>query len=141
MFYTLNIPNHSSKIIVDPTAYMKSKKVLIVEDEMIIAMLIERMVTNLGHEVINKVSTGEKAVDIALEQHPDLILMDIRLKGELDGIDAMSRIQQERPVPVIYISGNSDLAHKKKIETTEYIDFLSKPITQSDLSKSFTVAS
>lgn len=120
---------------------MTPKKVLIVEDEMIIAMLIERLVIKLGHEVIDKVSTGEKAIEIALQNTPDLILMDIRLKGELDGIEAISRIQEKKLVPVIYISGNSDLVHKKKIEKTEYIDFLSKPITESDLSRSFNVAS
>ncbi len=141
MFYTLNTTKCSSKIIPDITAYMRSKKVLIVEDEMIIAMLIERMVTNLGHEVIEKVPSGEEAIDKALEHNPDLILMDIRLKGEIDGIEAMSRIQEKISIPVIYISGNSDLAHQKKMDNTDYIDFLSKPITQSDLSKSFNVAS
>lgn len=108
---------------------------------MIIAMLIERMVANLGHEVLDKVSSGEEAIEKALAQNPDLILMDIRLKGEIDGIDAICKIQEKMNIPVIYISGNSDLAHLEKIETTDYIDFLSKPITQSDLSKSFGVAS
>ncbi|PAU93309.1 response regulator [Aliifodinibius salipaludis] len=120
---------------------METKKVLIVEDEMIIAMLIERMVTNMGHEVIEKISSGEEAIDKALELSPDIILMDIRLRGEIDGIEAMSKIQEKMAIPVIYISGNSDLAHREKIEMTEYIDFLSKPITESDLSKSFNIAS
>lgn len=119
---------------------MKSRKVLIVEDEMIIAMLIERMVIDLGHEVIGKVPTGEEAVEMALKENPDLILMDIRLKGELNGIEAMCEIQKKITVAVIYISGNSDFAHQQKIESTDYIDFLSKPITQSDLSKSFSIA-
>lgn len=130
-----------SILLAEQTAYMKPKKVLIVEDEMIIAMLIERMVIKLGHEVIAKVSKGEEAIEVAFKQEPDLILMDIRLKGEINGIEAMCRIQEKRSVPVIYISGNSDLAHKKKIESTEYVDFLSKPITESDLSRSFNVAS
>ena len=120
---------------------MKPKKVLIVEDEMIIAMLIERMVIKLGHEVIDKVSTGEEAIGIALEETPDLILMDIRLKGELDGIEAIKKIQEKKAVSVIYISGNSDMAHQKKMKNTDYLDFLSKPITRSDLIKSFNIAS
>ncbi|MGM0545525.1 MAG: response regulator [Bacteroidota bacterium] len=120
---------------------MKAKKVLIVEDEMIIAMLIERMVIKMGHQVVDKVSTGEEAIKIALDKSPDLILMDIRLKGELDGVEAIKQIQEKKAVSVIYISGNSDLAHKQKIEHTEYVDFLSKPITESDLSKSFYIAS
>lgn len=120
---------------------MDSKKVLIVEDEMIIAMVIERMVTDLGHNVLDKVSSGEEAIEKALEYNPDLILMDIRLKGEIDGIDAISKIQEKMNIPAIYISGNSDLAHLEKIKMTSYIDFLSKPITKSDLSKSLDIAS
>lgn len=121
--------------------YMKDKKVLIVEDEMIIALLIERMVTNLGHEVIGKVTSGEDAISEALKYEPDLILMDIRLKGEIDGIEAMSRIREKKEIPVIYISGNTDAIHQNKIDESEYIEFLSKPITISDLSRSFNVAS
>lgn len=120
---------------------MNTKKVLIVEDEMIIAMLIERMVSNLGHQVVEKVSSGEGAIQAAIAHRPDLILMDIRLKGDIDGIEAMKQIQEKMSIPVIYISGNSDIAHQKKIENTNYVDFLSKPITQSDLSKSVGMAS
>lgn len=120
---------------------MSQKKVLIVEDEMIIALLIERMVDNLGHHVIDKVATGEDAIKVALEHEPDLILMDIRLQGELDGIEAMRRIRESKDIPVIYISGNTDAVHQEKIEQTDYIEFLSKPITISDLSRSLNLAS
>jgi CheY-like chemotaxis protein len=120
---------------------MSSKKVLIVEDEMIIALLIERMVTNLGHEVVDKVSSGEDAVAAALENEPDIILMDIRLQGEIDGIEAMIQIRKNKNIPVIYISGNTDAAYKEKVEQTDYIEFLSKPITISDLNRSFDCAS
>lgn len=120
---------------------MKAKKVLIVEDEMIISLLIERMVKNLGHEVVGKVSSGEEAVSTALEHDPDIILMDIRLKGEIDGIDAMLQIHKTNHVPVIFISGNTDAIQNDKIEQTDYVEFLSKPITFSELSRSFDLAS
>lgn len=120
---------------------METKKVLIVEDELIISMLIERMVTNLGHEVVDKVISGEEAIAAAEEHDPDIILMDIRLKGEIDGIEAMSKIRETKNVPVIYISGNTDKLHKEKIDSGEYIEFLTKPITFSELSRSFDVAS
>lgn len=116
-------------------------EVLIVEDEMIIAMLIERMVLNLGHEVVGKVPSGEEAVDEALEKDPDLILMDIRLKGDLNGIETMNRIRESKEIPVIYISGNTDVLHQEKIKESEYVEFLSKPITKSDLSQSLNIAS
>lgn len=114
---------------------------LIVEDEMIIALLLERMVRNLGHEVIDKVVSGEEAISVAQEQQPDLILMDIRLQGELDGIEAITRIHEISDIPVIYISGNTDALEQEKIKRTDYIEFLSKPITISDLSRSFNLAS
>lgn len=120
---------------------MKQKKVLIVEDEMIIALLIERMVKSLGHEVVDKISSGEDAISAALEKDPDIILMDIRLQGEIDGIEAAVQIRESKNIPVIYISGNTDAIHREKIEKTDYLEFLSKPITKADLSRSFNLGS
>lgn len=117
-----------------------SKKVLIVEDEMIIALLLERMVRNLGHQVIDKVVSGEEAISVVQNKQLDLILMDIRLQGEIDGIEAISRIHEISDIPVIYISGNTDALQQEKIKRTEYVEFLSKPITISDLSRSLNLA-
>lgn len=120
---------------------MEEKKVLIVEDELIISLLIERMVGNLGHKVVGKVTSGEEAIEAARTYDPDIILMDIRLKGEIDGIQAMSRIREEKDIPVIYISGNTDKLNSNEVEPSDYIEFLSKPITFSELSRSFSMAS
>lgn len=122
--------------------FMKTpKEVLIVEDEMVIALLLERMVKNLGHQVIGKVTSGEEAIAKVHDHQPDLILMDIRLQGEMDGIETMAHIHQMSNIPVIYISGNTDSVNQEKIEQTEYIEFLSKPVTISDLSRSLNLAS
>lgn len=120
---------------------MEEKKVLIVEDEMIIALLIERMVQNIGHDVIEKVGSGEEAISVAQQYDIDLILMDIRLDGEVNGIEAMAQIRSQKDIPVIYISGNTDKLHQEKVDPGEYIEFLSKPITFSELSRSFNLAS
>ncbi|NGP87841.1 response regulator [Fodinibius halophilus] len=120
---------------------METKKVLIVEDELIISMLIERMVGNMGHEVVDKVSSGEDAITAAFEHEPDIILMDIRLQGDINGIEAMSQIREKLDTPVIYISGNTDKLHMDQIESSDYIEFLSKPITFSELNRSFDMAS
>jgi len=117
------------------------KKVLIVEDDLIIAMVIENMVKDLGHEVIGKTNTGEEAVDMALDLKPDIILMDIRLKGEMDGIEAVSKIREKMTVPVIYITGNSDQLNKERAEETGFISLITKPFTKIDLDKSFQLAS
>lgn len=118
-----------------------SKRVLIVEDELIIALMIERMIQNLGHTVLAKVTNGEAAIEAAKEHNPDIILMDIRLQGEMDGIEAMSEIRRSSNIPVIYITGNSDENYRKRVEESKPLDFLTKPITQGDLSRSFSCAS
>lgn len=120
---------------------MDKKKVLIVEDEMIISLLIEKMVQNLGHEVVGRVSSGEEAVEAALKYQPDLILMDIRLDGKLSGIEAATQIHEHMHVPVIYISGNTDMLANGYLRDSDYVTFLPKPVTLSDLSNSFSLAS
>lgn len=108
---------------------------------MIIALMIERMVQNLGHNVLAKVTTGEAAVEAAKEHKPDIILMDIRLQGEMDGIEAMNEIRRSANIPVIYITGNSDENYRKRVEALKPLGFLTKPISQGELSRSFSFAS
>ncbi len=117
------------------------KNVLIVEDEMIIALTIEQMIKNMGHNVAAKVASGKQAVQQAFQLQPDIILMDIRLKGKMDGIEAMEQIQTEANIPVIYVTGNNDAMYIERIKGTDYIDFIVKPITQHQLLQSFKKAS
>ena len=114
------------------------KKVLIVEDDMIIAMVLERMIVKLNYAVLDKVITGEEAISCAT-QH-DLILMDIQLKDGTDGITAMERIRENSNVPVIYITGNSDQYYKNRAKATDFVDYLVKPIQMSDLEESISKA-
>lgn len=118
-----------------------AKKILIVEDELIISYVLEKMVISLGYEVVGRVSSGEEAIEKALATKPDIILMDIRLDGEIDGIEAMVKIQQEVDVPAIYITGNTDQKYKLRVKETNYLDFLIKPVTQYQLSYSLDLAS
>lgn len=120
---------------------VSNKQILIVEDELIISLIIEKMVKNMGHRVLAKVRSGEEAVHAAESLQPDLILMDIRLQGEMDGIDAMNEIRKDSDIPVIYITGNTDQMYRNRIRRSEYLDFLTKPVTLDELSKSFSEAS
>lgn len=120
---------------------MKSRNILIVEDELIIALMLERMVVKQGHTVVGKVTSGEAAVEATQKYNPDLILMDIRLDGNLDGIDAMKAINNQRPTPVIFVTGNSDELSKTRIKEIEYLDFLTKPVSYYELSRSLDMAS
>ncbi|MDZ7715702.1 MAG: response regulator [Balneolaceae bacterium] len=119
----------------------QSKKILIVEDELIIALTIEKMVQRLGHQVVGTVTSGEQAVNLVLENTPDLILMDIRLQGELDGIETMEEIRKQTNTPVIYITGNTDEQNKNRVKESDYLAFLTKPISIHDLDQSFNFAS
>lgn len=112
------------------------KKVLIVEDDMIISMVLERMITKLEHNVIDKVITGKGAIDSFQKLHPDLILMDIQLKDDIDGITAMQEIRKSSDVPVIYITGNSDQYNLSRARDTQFVDYLVKPIQMSHLENS-----
>lgn len=118
----------------------ESKKILIVEDDMIISMVLERMIVKLNHQVINKVITGAKAIESARDLRPDLILMDIQLKDDIDGISAMQTIRETSQVPVIYITGNSDQYNLSRAKKTDFIDYLVKPIQMSDLKRSIQKA-
>lgn len=113
-----------------------NKKVLIVEDDMIISMVLERMISKLEHKVIDKVITGKGAIESAKNLNPDLILMDIQLKDEIDGISAMQEIRKSSEVPVIYITGNSDQYNLSRARETNFIDYLVKPIQMSHLENS-----
>jgi CheY-like chemotaxis protein len=115
---------------------ISGKKVLIVEDDMIISMVLERMVIKLQHEVVAKVITGKEAIEATQEYSPDLILMDIQLKDDIDGITAMQEIRKTSSVHVIYITGNSDQYNLSRAAKTNFVDYLVKPIQMSDLKHS-----
>lgn len=115
----------------------KTKRVLIVEDDMIISLVIENMVKELGHEVVGKATSGLDAIELALENNPDLILMDIRLKGEMDGIEAVKVIKEKISTSVIYLTGNSDRVNYDRAKATKCVDLITKPFTINDLTKSF----
>lgn len=115
-------------------------KVLIVEDELILSLTIERMIDRMGHQVVGKAVSGEEAIRKATSLSPDLILMDIRLRGKLDGIDAMNQIRRhDSDVMVIYITGNTDQAYRRKMEKTDFLGVLSKPVQSHDLSRTINV--
>ena len=114
--------------------------ILIVEDEMIQSILLEKLIKSLGYEVIGKVTTGAEAIEMALKLKPDIITMDISLQDDIDGIMATRSIQKKSMIPVIYISGNSDKYNYERAEKTNYIDFIPKPVNREILAKSFSKA-
>lgn len=116
----------------------EKKKVLIVEDDLILNLLYESYLERLGFDTEGELVYGKTAIDAAEELNPDLIIMDIFLEGEIDGIDAMLEIRKFSEVPVIYITGNSDPYHMKRAEETSYLEYLTKPIEFDDLKEAIT---
>lgn len=114
--------------------------VLIVEDELIQSILLEKLIRSLGYTVVGKATKGEQAIEMAASLNPDLITMDISLQDNIDGIMATKKIQESSDIPVIYISGNSDKYNYERAEKTNFIDFIPKPVNKEVLTASFTKA-
>lgn len=112
-------------------------KVLIVEDDKVLSLLLTKMVERMGFEVVRSVSKGSDAIQSASETEPDLILMDIMLEDDIDGIDAMLKIRESKPdMPVIFITGNSDPYNRERAEETDFVDYLIKPVSYEELQDS-----
>ncbi|MBF0336536.1 MAG: response regulator [Nitrospirae bacterium] len=115
-------------------------RILVVEDEGIVALEIQTRLQRLGYAVCAVVSTGEIAIKEAKDKHPDLVLMDIRLKGDMDGIEAAQTIQKEGRVPVIYLTANSDDNTLLRAKLTEPFGFILKPFHERDLRSGIEMA-
>lgn len=113
----------------------KNNTILIVEDEMIIAANISLQLTHLGYEVIGIIPRAEEVLPYIRQHVPDILLMDINLKGELNGIEVVQTVQQEFKIPVIYLTANSDEVHFNKAKATNPYAFISKPFKKLDLQR------
>ncbi len=110
-------------------------KILIVEDEMLIAANLALQLEGLGYVVCGTVPRGEEALVLAREHKPDLILMDIQLKGVLDGIQTVERLQREHNLAVVYLTANDDDVHFDRAKATNPFAFLSKPFKKQELQR------
>ena len=110
-------------------------KLLIVEDEMIIGAKISMHLVSLGYEVTGILPRGEEAILHVQENPPDIILLDINLKGNLDGIDTARQIHQFADIPIIYLTANADDATFNRAKATKPYAFISKPFKQIDLQR------
>ncbi|WP_424354540.1 response regulator [Methanobacterium sp. MBAC-LM] len=107
--------------------------ILIVEDESIVALDIQDKVERLGYGVLAVVSSGEKAIEEVKKSQPDLVLMDIVLKGEIDGIETAERIREHFNIPIIYLTAHSDNQTLNRAKITGPFGYLVKPFVDSEL--------
>lgn len=112
---------------------MEQKRILIVEDEVIVAMTLEGVLQKLGYGVAGSVTNGPDAIRMAGEEMPDLVLMDIRLDGPMDGIEAATRISTRYHIPVVYLTAHSDQTTLTRAIHTQPYGYLLKPFRERDL--------
>jgi DNA-binding LytR/AlgR family response regulator len=112
---------------------MEKIKILIVEDEMIIGANIALQLTNLGYDVLGVIPRAEEVLPKIHQTLPDILLLDIYLKGDLDGIELAHIIQKEFNIPIIYLTANADDTHFNRAKTTNPYAFISKPFKKLDL--------
>ncbi|MEA5582558.1 ATP-binding protein [Nodularia harveyana UHCC-0300] len=112
---------------------IKTVRVLVVEDEYILAMNLQESLETLGYTVVNIADSAEDAITQANELRPNLILMDIRLRGEKDGIYAAEQIWHDLEIPVIYVTGHSDKSTVERATLTSPFGYILKPIKEQEL--------
>ncbi|HQY92544.1 response regulator [Caldilinea sp.] len=128
-------PDENSRFVrnADPeTAERRRAKILLVEDEAIVALDIKTRLLHLGHEVVGVTSSGEDAIKAVEATRPDLVLMDIRLRGKLDGIEAAQQLRARFDVAVIYLTAYGDDATLQRAKLTEPYGFLIKPLKNAN---------
>lgn len=117
-----------------------SSKILIVEDEVLVAEEMAGLLAEWGHEVVGTVASGEYAVEKAQEIRPDLVLMDVNLAGEMDGIEAARLIRSCVDTAIVYITGNPGRQVFDRARVTEPDGYLSKPFSADQLGQSVEMA-
>lgn len=119
---------------------MSKINVLVVEDESIVSKDIQHSLKKLGYNVVGASPTGEKAIELAGSEKPDIVLMDIMLKGEMSGIEAASQIKEKYSIPVIFLTAYADESTLSKAKITEPYGYVLKPFKEIDLHTTIEMA-
>ncbi|MDZ7385371.1 MAG: response regulator, partial [candidate division KSB1 bacterium] len=108
-------------------------RILVVEDIAITAMDIKRRLQTLGYQVVGIAASGEDAIAKAQRERPDLVLMDIKLKGEMDGVQAAEEIRRHLDIPVVYLTAYSDETTLQRAKITQPFGYVLKPFEEREL--------
>ena len=111
----------------------RSLRVLVVEDEFFISLDTKALLQSMGHTVVAIAVSADQAVRLAGQEKPDVVLMDIRLAGTRDGIDAAEEIRSRFGVSSIFVTANSDPQTRRRAQAVQTLDFLEKPLTEQRL--------
>jgi CheY-like chemotaxis protein len=114
--------------------------VLVVEDDNITVMELRDRLQSLGYAVSGVASYGKEAIEKAAEMRPDLVLMDIRLKGDMDGIEAAEEISARFDIPLVYLSALADQNTLQRAELTKHYGYVGKPFDERELQAAIEIA-
>ena len=109
---------------------MKAARILVVEDEMIIARELIMQLRALGHEPLGSARTGQEAIDMAAQLQPQLVLMDVHLAGAMDGITAAQAIRSQFGIPIVFLSAFEGSCSLERAKLANPVGFLAKPFTE-----------
>ncbi len=112
---------------------MTKTRILVVEDEAIVARDLTRQLARLGYEPVADTPRGEEAVELAARLHPDLVLMDIHLAGQIDGIAAATAIREQQDIPVVFLTAFADDAVLQRSKQAEPFGYIVKPFDEREL--------
>lgn len=110
-----------------------TKKAIIIEDNLILSILYENYLKQKVFKTLGEIKDGHTAVKLVKKYSPDIVIMDIQLEGDMDGIEAMHEIRKFSNVPVIFITGNTDSHTVKRAREITYSRFMGKPISEKKL--------
>jgi len=116
------------------------KRILVVEDETIVSLDLQNSLKLLGYKVVGAASNGPDAIAKAESTHPDLVLMDIILKGDMDGVQAAEAIRARLNVPVIFLTACADEATLQRAKVTEAFGYMIKPFEERELHSHIEIA-
>lgn len=112
---------------------MSKANILIVEDDSMLCVVLQKMLERSGYGMTDTVAYGEKVIESIENRMPDLVLMDIWLKGELDGIEVTKEINKRWDIPVIFVTAHTDRNTLEKVNETKHYGYIQKPINYMEL--------
>lgn len=108
-------------------------KIMIVEDEALVALATEMVLTNFGFEVVGPVTNGLAAIEIFGQQHPDIVLLDINLRGTMDGCETATALRSQYGATIVFVTGQADKATRERAMKTCPAGYLVKPFSPDGL--------
>jgi len=119
---------------------MSANKILIVEDEAVVSLDVTRRLEKMGYEVMGRIASGEEALELIEKERPDLVLMDINLQGEMDGIETATKLYKEYNLPVIYLTAYAGESTLERAKESKPYGYILKPFKERELHAAIEIA-